>query len=67
MRNIHIVLKKTNDNINPWNIISNDLPEIPALGSFNQKISSLTTVINKFKHQVEVLGDLWEVLSEIDR
>ncbi|XP_046818475.1 E3 ubiquitin-protein ligase FANCL isoform X1 [Vespa crabro] len=66
LRNIHIVLKKTNDSINPWNVISNDLPEIPALGSFNQNISSLITVINKFKQQVEILDDLWEVLSDID-
>ncbi|KAI4488545.1 hypothetical protein M0802_011493 [Mischocyttarus mexicanus] len=66
LRNIHIVLKRTNDNINPWNIISNDLPDIYGLGSFNQKISSLTIIIDKFKQQVDRFDALWKVLSEID-
>ncbi|XP_043494677.1 E3 ubiquitin-protein ligase FANCL [Polistes fuscatus] len=67
LKNIHIVLKRTNDNINPWNVISNDLPEISALGSFNQKISSLTIIIDKFKQQVDRFDALWKVLSEIDK
>ncbi|XP_015184525.1 PREDICTED: E3 ubiquitin-protein ligase FANCL isoform X2 [Polistes dominula] len=67
LKNIHIVLKRTNDNINPWNVISNDLPEISAFGSFHEKISSLTVITNKFKQQVERFDALWKVLSEIDK
>lgn len=66
LRNIKIVLQRTNNNTIPWNVISSDLPEIPVLGSFSHNISSLSTIMDKFKQQVEIFDMSWKILSELD-
>ncbi|XP_076686698.1 E3 ubiquitin-protein ligase Fancl isoform X1 [Andrena cerasifolii] len=66
VRNVSLKLQRTNHRGYPWTVVYSDLPVMPAIGSFEKNVSTLTTARNKFNSQVMMLEKAWSNLEQID-
>lgn len=67
MNDVFVTLKRTNDRMTPWMVVSSDLPEIPGFEGFEKNISTLNEARIKFQQLVEILKPTWDFFKEIDR
>ncbi|XP_015588766.1 E3 ubiquitin-protein ligase FANCL [Cephus cinctus] len=67
LKDVSIVIRRNSNSINPWEIVTSYLPEIPGVEPLGKNVSSLLDIRKKFQMHVQLLEKTWHTLFLIDR